>query len=71
MLSSFSRKARAGCLEEMGTDKPLIVSGCRMVDKPELVILGPELFGGRVVNVLLYCVGLSTDPPPSDVSLAG
>ena len=32
--------------------------------KPE-VILGADLFGGQVVNALLYCVGLSqTDPLP-------
>ena len=35
-----------------------------IVGKPE-VILGADLFGGQVVNALLYCVGLSqTDPLP-------
>jgi hypothetical protein len=30
------------------------------------VVLGPDLFGGQVVNALSYCVGLSeTDPPPT------
>jgi hypothetical protein len=32
--------------------------------------LGPDLFGGQVVNALLYCVGLS-ETDPSEVSLAG
>jgi hypothetical protein len=51
----------------IGTGNALVLTGLttfRVVGKAE-VIFGPDLFGGQVVNVLLYCVGLSEpDPPP-------
>ena len=61
----FACEVKCKMLRPCTTDISSPAINERIVGKPE-VILGPDLFGGQVVNALLYCVGLSeTDALPN------